>query len=214
MSCVEMTVSIVGIRKGSMLQQKKQHPARSNLYDSDSVYGWISILLHWLIAVVIIVLWFIGKSIMNMTPEDGDAQRQLHVSIAGTAWLVILVRVIWRFRSGHPRIRGQTLFIHRVAKTAHYAMLIALAIMLVSGPMMVWSGGYPIMIFTMLSIPGPIDESESLRELARFVHSNTAWLLLGLVLLHIGGALKHLMFHTDDTIARMIWPGKPKSGAQ
>ncbi len=59
-----------------------------------------------------------------------------------------------------------------------------------------------------------LGESESIRELARFVHSNTAWLLFGLVLLHIGGALKHLMFHADDTIARMIWPGKPKSGAQ
>jgi len=53
-----------------MLQEKEQQSAQSNLYDSDSVYGWISILLHWATAVVIIILWFIGKSIMNAPAED------------------------------------------------------------------------------------------------------------------------------------------------
>ena len=32
--------------------------------------------------------------------------------------------------------------------------------------------------------------------------------LFVLVIVHIGGALKHLMFHTDDTIVRMLWPGR------
>jgi cytochrome b561 len=191
-----------------MLQEKEQREARSNLFDSDSVYGWISILLHWLTAIVIIVLWFIGKGIMSAEPESVDAQRQLHVSIAAGAWLAIMIRIIWRFRSGHPHIRGQTLLIHRVAKVAHYAMLIVLLLMLISGPLIVWTGGHSIAVFDWFTISGPIGESESARELAWFIHSNSAWMLLVLVLLHIGGALKHLMFHADDTIARMIWPGK------
>ena len=191
-----------------MLQEKQQRKAQSNLYDSESIYGWISILLHWVTAIVIIALWLIGKSIMDATQEQADIQRQLHVSIAAAAWIVILTRVVWRFRSGHPRIKGQTLFIHRVARIAHYAMLFAVILMLGSGPVMVWSAGMPINIFSWLSLPGPIGESESIREIAWFIHSNSALLLFWLVLLHIGGALKHLMFHSDDTIARMIWPGK------
>ncbi len=197
-----------------MLQEKEQYKAQSNLYDSDSIYGWISILLHWATAVVVIILWFIGKSILSAAPDDVDAQRQLHVSIAAGAWLVILARILWRFRAGHPRIRGQTLFIHRVAKVAHYTMLIVLILMLLSGPVMVWSGGDSISIFKWISIPGPISEADSTREIARFVHSNSAMLLLWLVLLHLGGALKHLMFHSDDTIVRMIWPGKQSTGAE
>lgn len=195
-----------------MLQEKEQNETQSNLYDSDSVYGWISILLHWVTATVIIVLWFIGKSIMNASPEDVDTQRQLHISIAASAWLIILIRIAWRFRSGHPHIKGQTLFIHRVAKIAHYTTLIAVVLMLVSGPVVVWSGGHPITIFSWVSIAGPFGESDLIREFAWFVHSNSAMLLMWLVLLHVGGALKHLMFHNDDTIARMIWPGKQKSG--
>jgi len=194
-----------------MLQEKEQLEARSNLYDSDTVYGWISILLHWVTAIVIIVLWFVGKGIMSADPDDVDAQRQLHVSIAATAWLVILLRVIWRFRSRYPYVHGQTVFIHRISKITHYTMLIIVVLMLVSGPTMVWSGGNSVSVFGWLTIPGPIGESESVRDFAWFIHSNSALLLLWLVLLHIGGALKQLMFHADDTIARMIWPGRAKS---
>jgi len=195
-----------------MLQEREQRLSQSNLYDSDSVYGWISILLHWATAIIVIVLWFIGKSISNAQAEDVDIQRQLHVSIAASAWLIILFRIIWRLRSGHPHVKGQTLFIHRVAMVAHYAKLIVVGLMLVSGPLVVWSGGHPVSVFGWFSIPGPIGESEAAREFAWFIHSNSALLLMLLVLLHIGGALKHLMFHSDDTIARMIWPGKTPSG--
>jgi cytochrome b561 len=184
------------------------------MYDSSSVYGWISILLHWVTAIVVIILWFAGKSISNALPEDMDTQRQLHVSIAASAWLIILFRILWRFRSGHPRVKGQTPFIHRIAKVAHYATLIAVGLMLLSGPLMVWASGHPVSIFGWLSIPGPIGESEATRAFAWFIHSNAALLLLVLVLLHIAGALKHLMFHSDDTVIRMIWPGKPSTGTK
>ena len=195
-----------------MLQEKEQLKAQSIWYDSDSVYGWISILLHWFTAIIIIVLWVVGKSIMNAVPEEVDAQRSLHVSIAASAWLLIFVRIVWRARSGHPHLHGQTVFIHRVAMADHYAMLLAIVFMLLSGPVMVWSGGNAIDVFGWISIPGPIGESASTRELARLIHSTASIVLLWLVLLHVGGALKHLMFHSDDTIARMIWPGRSKEG--
>lgn len=211
-ACVEMTFvpGRSGTRKASMLQEKDPAKAHSRLYDSRSVYGWISILLHWLTAIVVIALWLIGKSIM--TSADIDARRELHVSIAASAWLLIVLRIVWRLRSGHPHVRGQTPRIHRIAKVTHYTMLFALLLMIVSGPLMVWADGQPIGIFGWLALPAPFGESESLREFVFAVHSNAALLLLWLVLLHIGGALKHMMFHNDDTFVRMIWPGKKALG--
>jgi cytochrome b561 len=176
--------------------------------DSDTRYGWTSILLHWITTIAVIALWLIGKSIFSSEPETVDARRALHVSIAAGAWLVILFRIAWRFREGHPRVRGQSMRIHRIAKAAHYAMLMLLLAMLLSGPLLVWAGGNPIGIFGLVSIPAPFAASDALRSLAWYLHSKAAMLLLVLVLLHIGGALKHLMFHSDDTIVRMIWPGK------
>ena len=191
-----------------MPQKAEKQDASTRLYDSTEIYGWISILLHWTTTIIVIALWFIGKSILNGPTEDADEIRRLHVSIAASAWLLIFFRVVWRFRSGHPHIRGQSMLIHRIAKFTHYGMLIFLLLMLFSGPFLVWSGGHAIGIFGLLSIPGPTGESEAFRAAAWFLHSNASLLLLLLILLHIGGALKHLMFHTDDTIIRMIWPGR------
>lgn len=180
---------------------------KSRLYDTGGVYGWISILLHWVTAIIVVALWIIGQSITNVSLEEVSDRRALHISIAASAWILILFRSIWRFRTGHPHVRGQSAIIHRIAVVAHYAMLIIMLLMLVSGPLMVWAGGNEVAIFNLIHVPGPPGESETVRELAWFVHSGAAMALFWLVLLHIGGALKHLMFHADDTFVRMIWPG-------
>lgn len=191
-----------------MLQDKLPRKTRSRLRDSQHRYGWISILLHWLTAIAVMVLWFIGNGIMaGDSTASIDARRSLHVSIAASVWLLLLFRIAWRYRSRHPFIRGQSTRIHRIAKIVHYTMLVTIAAMLISGPMLLWLDGKPIRIFGLLSIPGPFGTAEALREFAWFMHSTGALLLFWLVLVHIGGALKHLMFHSDDTIARMIWPG-------
>jgi len=89
--------------------------------------------LHWVTAIIVIALWFIGRSIAESGPEQIDIRRALHVSIAASAWALLLLRVFWRFRSGHPRIRGQSDLIHFVAKTTHYTMLLVMIVMLLSG---------------------------------------------------------------------------------
>lgn len=191
------------------MPQNSASPAtKFQLLDSDATFGWASILLHWITAIIVVALWYFGKSILNGPPEDSDAMRDLHVSLAANAWLIIFARVVWRVRSGHPHVKGQSLRMHRIAKLAHYIMLLVLGLMLFSGPLLIWSGENSIDVFGLLTIPSPLSASESLREVAWFIHSNSSMALLVLVLLHIGGALKHLMFHSDDTIARMIWPGR------
>ena len=183
-----------------------REPNRSTLTDTDTVYGWISILLHWSTAIIVIALWFIGKGIMSASPESIDARRALHVSIASAAWLLIFFRIAWRFRGGHPRIRGQSDRIHRISKANHYLMIGVALLMLLSGPFLVWADGRPIDVFGLLSIPAPFGPAPGIREVAWLIHENFANLLGILVLLHFSGAMKHLMFHTDDTIVRMLWP--------
>jgi cytochrome b561 len=90
----------------------------------------------------------------------------------------------------HPRADGQSLFIHRVARTVHYVLLACIGVMMITGPVVYWA------------------DTRSVSDLAFAVHATTASVLLALVLLHIGGTLKHIIFHEDDTIVRMIWPKK------
>ena len=163
----------------------------SRMLDQDDSFGWISILVHWLTTILIITLWFIGRSITEQeSPEAVDARRSLHVTIALASWLLLLFRIFWRFRMHHPHAAGQSIFIHRFARSVHYTMLAVLSLMMISGLVMVWADG------------------DTITGAAYAVHSNSSSVLFGLVLLHIGGTLKHIIFHEDDTIVRMLWPKK------
>ena len=185
----------------------QQNPAdKSSLYDTGSRYGWVSILLHWSTAIIIIALWIIGQQIESA--PDAAAMRGLHVSIAASAWLLLLLRIAWRLSAGHPRVRGLSSLTHAVAKSAHYLTIAALLIMMTTGPLIVWANGGEVSAFGMLNIPAPFDRSTNVANAATAIHSTAAVALVVLVLLHIGGALKHLMFHNDETFARMLWPGR------
>lgn len=162
----------------------------SALFDKTNSFGWLSIGLHWFATLAIVLLWLIGQSISSQPIEQIDARRSLHVTLGLIAWLPLVARIVWRFKSGHPHVNGQTLRTHRLAKAAHYAMLLVLMIMLVSGPFMAWA----------------MPDRSSLSEFAFIFHSNAAKALAVLVVLHILAALKHLMFHEDETVARIFVP--------
>ncbi len=192
-----------------MLQDNLPRQTPPDFLDSASHYGWISILLHWLTAIAIIALWIIGNSIPDGESETVVVSRRaLHVSIAASVWLLLLFRIFWRLRSRHPQLRGQTRRTHVIAMSVHYTMLAIVLLMLISGPLLIWLADKPIVVFQLLSIESPLAASPALREIVWTFHATGALMLLWLALLHIAGALKHLMFHDDDTIARMLWPGK------
>jgi cytochrome b561 len=163
----------------------------TNLFDNPHSFGWLSIALHWITAIAIIVLWFVGDSIAAQEPDMVEQRRSLHVTIALSFYLLLVFRIYWRARSGHPHVAGQSLFIHRVAQAVHYILLLAVGVMLVTGPLMLWAGN--------AGQRGVLDTCHAL-------HALTGKVIIGLTLIHIAGALKHLMFHHDETIIRMIRP--------
>lgn len=179
---------------------------RHAVYDQADRFGWISIALHWLTAAAVLVLWFAGKGIAFADVDKVESQRNLHMSMGIVLWLLLAGRIVWRLQSGHPRARGLTDFTHRVAKYSHYALLVAVSLMLLSGPLMAWANGAPIPVFGWFAVPGPLDESPALRNAMHTVHVASSNIILWLTLLHIAGALKHLMFHDDDAFVRMLWP--------
>ena len=121
------------------------------MLDQPDSFGWVSIVVHWLTTIIIIALWFIGRSISEQeTLEATDARRSLHATIALTVWLLLLFRIVCRMRMHHPRAKGQTLLIHRVARTVHYVMLAVIAAMMISGPIMILFDNQPATNFAFL----------------------------------------------------------------
>ncbi len=191
-------------KKVSQSPHRPQHLSCNS--DTGHSFGWISIILHWLSAVVIIALWFIGDGISSLDTEPASERRQLHVSIAVLSYLVLWARIMWRLYSKHPWVRGQSSFTHNIAQTTHYLLLLAIAGMLCSGPLVVWSNGIALSLFGVIEIHGPPEGIPWLLDLASGVHKFFGQAILWLTLIHIAGAIKHLMFHDDETIARIFIP--------
>jgi len=173
--------------------------------DTRTGYGWISIALHWLTAIVILTIWFIGSSIQSDVAAGGTGTLRLHTSIAISAYALLWARIIWRFWQGHPGpLTAQAGFFFLLGKYTHYIMLVAIATMLISGPLMVWARGDIIYVFDWFTIPSPLAPN---MDFFSFTHSVHVWcgrvIIVG-TLLHIGGVYKHAAFNQDGTFGKML----------
>lgn len=175
--------------------------------DSSATYGWVSIALHWIVAVIVVALLYTGNSIVFAT-SSGSIGRyvQLHTSIAVAGYLLLWARILWRWRSGHPApLVSQRGWSFVVGIGVHYMILVAMAVMLVSGPLMVWSSGGSISAGSF-DIPAPIRVDPSVGPVLCHVHAIAGTVILYGVLLHVAGVIKHVVFNRDGTFSRMMAP--------
>ena len=176
--------------------------------DSRTGYGWVSIALHWITAVAIIYMLYLGNSI---AANEGDARidaLNLHTSVGIANYVVLWGRIVWRAVCGHPGpMPGQQGVFYTMGKWTHYVLLGALALMLLSGPAMAWASGIDIAVFDWLSIPAAAEPDFGLRDALHRVHRASAIAIFIGIILHLGGVYKHTAFNRDGTFVKMIVPG-------
>lgn len=182
------------------------------LKDTATSYGWISIAFHWITAIVIIALLFIGNSIATFEASARAEALALHTSIGISSYLLLWVRIIWRFVYGHPGpLSGQKGAFFTIGKWVHYIVLVALGLMLVTGPLMAWSDNTAIQVWDWFAIPAPFQTGFAFRDLMHSVHRMSAIVIFVGILLHLGGVYKHTAFNQDGTFVKIIVPGKAVS---
>jgi cytochrome b561 len=175
------------------------------LRDTRTGYGWISIALHWLTAIAILTIWFVGSSIEADVAIGSDSTLRLHTSIAICAYVLLWIRVLWRFKQRHPGpMPGQAGFFYDVGKYTHYLILIAVGAMLISGPLMVWSRGDVIHVFDWFAIPGPFGAHMWLLDIVHPIHVWCSRIIIIGTVLHLGGVYKHAAFNQDGTFGKML----------
>jgi cytochrome b561 len=173
--------------------------------DTRAGYGWISIALHWLTAIVILTLWFIGSSITDDLSSGSTSQLRLHTSIAIAAYVLLWARVIWRFKFKHPdAMPEQRGVFYEIGKYTHYVILAAVAAMLVSGPLLAWSRGEAIYVFDWFTIPGPYGMNMDLYAILHPIHLWGSRIIIIGTVLHLGGVYKHAAFNQDGTFGKML----------
>lgn len=174
--------------------------------DSATTYGLVSRLNHWIVAVAMI-----GMLLSGLVMAYGPFERETVFAIMG--WhkaigvLVLgygLWRIGWRIAQGFVEEASVMPFWQAVAaKATHWGLLATVLAMPLSGLVMSLYHGREVDVFGFV-IPGQTPVAW-LADGAGVVHEYAAWALLGLLGLHIAGALKHHFIDHDMTLRRMVW---------
>ena len=182
------------------------------LRNTSSRYGSVSRSLHWLTAILIIGMIPLGI-IANDAPFTNDAELNtkfllfsLHKTLGITLFGVAVLRVLWAIsqpRPGpvHPDRRLETF----LADLVHWLLYASLILLPVTG----WiehaamPGLAPIWWPLGQTLPF-VPASFWLAETAGALHVICGKVLIGAILLHLAGALKHHVIDRDGTLLRMV----------
>ncbi|MEM6583513.1 MAG: cytochrome b [Pseudomonadota bacterium] len=169
-------------------------------------YGAVSRLNHWVIALAMIGMICYGLFIVEFLPKGPEkyAQIQTHKALGVLVLVYGVWRVLWRLLRGFPEpASAMPLWQRRLSEFTHWALIVGILLMPLSGMTTSLFGGHDISMFGSLVIPGlPVNETVS--KLAADVHAITGKVLIAIIALHVAGALKHHLIDRDATLIRML----------
>lgn len=169
-------------------------------------WGAVSQAFHWLIVILIIVMAYLGLTMVDL-PNTPHKIRlyTLHKSIGMAILVLVALRLLWRLYAGAPRtLDTMPAWQARIAAFTHGAMYALLFAIPISGWILNSATGFPLRWFNLVNLPSIAPKSEALRELAESWHEVLFWVLIALALMHAAAAFYHHLFEHDDTLARML----------
>ncbi len=175
------------------------------LRNSSTEYGLLAKSLHWLAAIGVFALIYLGleQSGMDRGPER-QAVRALHGSIALVVFVLMTVRIVSRLLQevpAHPD--GIPGWQRALASLVHWGTYAAVFVQLAAGGLVVATGGRPLPFFGLFAIPLPVAEDDDAHHLWEEVHEFMWKILAGLLVLHVIGAVYNHFVLKNDVVRRM-----------
>ena len=185
---------------------------------TDARYSTTAIILHWLLAVLLVGMVFFGWYMEGLL-EDAQAgggttlgEVQSAYNMHKTTGMIVLVlslfRLGWRFTHPVPGLPdGMKPWEKTVAHGTHMAFYAIMIGMPVGGWMAASASPFPSYLFNNpdLALPKlPVPQTEAFADTMGSAHGAGGWVILILVALHAGAALKHQFLDRDNLLARMI----------
>jgi cytochrome b561 len=173
--------------------------------NTSSEFGSAAKWLHWLVAIGIVALFWLGleQSGMERGPEK-LALRGTHASIALAVLVLMTLRVIWRLMNEVPAHPDGMPGWQKLSSTlVHLGIYIAVFVQLISGAMVTATGGKPLPFFGLFSVPLPVAENHDNHEFWEGIHES-AWIAVAVILgIHILGAFYNHFIVKNDVLRRM-----------
>ena len=166
-------------------------------------FSWSYKLLHWLMAVLIMVMFL---ALLGFNPDMSEADRKVmligHSSIGTLVTLLMLIRVCKRFVLKHARPRHALApWQARAAKWTHYALYLFMGLVPLTGYLTANFHQLPVRLFGSIPLNGSPDDA--VFTSLRLVHSTSVKLLIALVIVHVAAALIHKFVLKDKVLSGM-----------
>ena len=169
-------------------------------------YGTVSRLLHWLMAVFIIIMLCLGWSMDIIPKEWKPVALGIHKSLGIIILALAIVRLAWRFyNSPAPLPKSMSCCEEIAAVTVHWVLYGLLFVMPLTGWAATSAFGRPIMFLGVVQLPDWVAKDHALGKFLEEMHGYFAYLLAGVITLHIMAALYHNFIKKDNVLYR-IWP--------
>lgn len=189
--------------------------------NTQHLYGTVTKIFHWLTALLILTVIPLGVVANEWAYETNEQlafKAQLfsyHKTLGVIIFWVALARILWAVRQTkpgglHPERKAETL----LAEVVHWLLYISL----VAVPLTGWihhaasTGFAPILLPIGQELP-LVPKSEAVSGIFASLHWIWSKIMVGSILLHIAGALKHQFIDKDATLGRMWFGAARRSEA-
>ena len=171
------------------------------LKDNKNKYGEISLLNHWVVAIIIFIMLTLGL-IYDFLPKSNAREIIInyHISIGLLIMPFIIWRIIWRIKYGFL-ISIKNILVSKIKNFVHILLLITVSLLIISGPIYIWTEAEPLRFFGLIEIPSPfVKESKLLHDLSESIHKFFAKpVLISLITLHFIAAIKSIFWDKRET---------------
>jgi cytochrome b561 len=169
-------------------------------------YTPVARLLHWTVAVLVLLMVPVGIVIAN--EWGGPAQQflyNLHKSIGATLIPIVIVRILYRLNNPPPPLPTDIPAIQRLAAvTTHWMLYALILIQPIVGYIMTSAYPAPVPFFGLFNLPAIWPADRALSERLSVVHLYIGIAIAVVAAMHIGAALYHHFVRKDRVLMRMI----------
>jgi cytochrome b561 len=162
------------------------------LKNTTTVYGTLAKVFHWLMAVLIISMFMLAYTMINIPASHfSDRLYNLHKATGLLLFGLVVLRLIWRFINSVPKLPPSIpLWQRQLAKFNITALYLFMLAMPLTGFLMSTLGNHVISFYGIFTV-SPLADSQLASKFFAKAHEILAYLLIASFTLHVIGAFYH-----------------------
>jgi len=174
-------------------------------------YTGTAVALHWLTACLIVFGFAVGLWMTDLA--FGPLKLKwyaYHKWIGITVFLLVALRLAWRWRHPPPPAAPMPDWQRRAAAATHILLYALMFLIPLSGWTYSSATGVSVVYLGLFPLPDLVPKDKILAAVLKALHGTLNYTLLALVIVHAGAALWHHLVERDGVLARML-PFSPRA---